>query len=77
MLFMSAIAHKPAAFELRLPRDAAKRDRSGHTLMLKPSADGWSLIGPDGEVLFRGLGTAARRECLQRARELGVLTVVS
>jgi hypothetical protein len=74
---MTAIAHKPAAFELRLPRDAAKRDRYAHTMTLKPSADGWSLIGPDGEVLFRGLGTSARRQCLQRARELGVLTVVS
>jgi len=71
---MSAIAHKPAAFELHLPREAPARAR---TLMLKPSADGWSLIGHDGEVLFRGLGTSARRQCLERARELGVIAVVS
>jgi hypothetical protein len=74
---MSAIAHKQAAFELRLPRDAAQRARPAHTLSLKPSADGWSLIGADGEVLFRGLGTSARRQCLERARELGVFVVVS
>jgi hypothetical protein len=45
--------------------------------MLRPSADGWSLLGPDGEVLFRGLGTGARRQCLEQARELGVLAVVN
>jgi hypothetical protein len=74
---MTAIAHRPAAFELRLPREAAERERFAHTLTLKPSADGWSLLGPDGEVLFRGLGTGARRQCLEHARDLGVLAVVS
>ena len=74
---MTALAHRPAAFELRFPREASRADRPAHTLALKPSADGWSLLGVDGEVLFRGLGTGARRQCLEYARELGVLAVVS
>jgi hypothetical protein len=74
---MTAIAHRPAAFELRLPRHASRADLPAHTLILRPSADGWSLLGPDGEVLFRGLGTGARRQCLEHARELGVLAVVN
>ncbi len=44
-------------------------------LWLKPSDDGWSLIRRDGVVMFRGLGLTSRRQCLQRAHDLGVLTV--
>lgn len=72
---MSAIAQRQAAFELRIARDARERDRT--TLLLRPSADGWSLLSANGEVLFRGLGTGARRQCLAFARELGALAVVS
>lgn len=44
---------------------------------LLPSEDGWSLVGPRGELLCRGLGLASRRQCLEKARELGITTVLS
>jgi hypothetical protein len=44
-------------------------------LTLRASDDGWSLIAPDGRVVFRGFGLASRRECLRYAHDLGVLAV--
>ncbi len=44
-------------------------------MIIRPSADGWSLMTEDGAVVFRGLGLGSRRECLRRARELGALSV--
>jgi hypothetical protein len=34
------------------------------------------LLAPDGKVVFRALGLAGRRRCLEHARELGVLAVI-
>lgn len=70
---MNAFAQKPAAFEVRLGGKPA----TGHRLILLPTGDGWSLVGPNGELAFHGLGTAGRRECLEFAREHGVLWVLS
>ncbi len=74
---MTASAHRATAFELRrghgglIPAAAAQR------VSLRATEDGWSLLNPRGEVIFRGLGRASRRECLERARNLGVLAVLS
>lgn len=74
---MSATTFPTAAFELRLGRDTLLRRPAGIQHMLRATEDGWSLLAPDGAVIFRGLGLASRRECLERARALGVLAVVS
>jgi hypothetical protein len=47
------------------------------SLSLRATDDGWSLLAPNGDVLFRGIGLAARRRCLELARELGALAVLS
>jgi hypothetical protein len=54
---------------LRLP--AAARTR------LLACEDGWSLVGPNGELIFRGLGRRGRRQCLEAARERGIPVVFS
>jgi hypothetical protein len=46
-------------------------------LRLLPSGDGWSLVGPDGELVFHALGVHGRRHCLEFARAEGVLAVFS
>jgi hypothetical protein len=46
-------------------------------LKLLPSGDGWSLVGPNGELVFEALGTRGRRECLEYARARGVLAIFS
>lgn len=51
--------------------------RSRRTFSLRATGDGWVLLGADGEVVFHGLGVGGRRQCLEFARELGVLAVVA
>jgi hypothetical protein len=72
---MTAIAHRPAAFEICTPSQAHRRQAAADRVLLRPTEDGWSLIAQDGAVVFRGLGRAGRRECLQYAYSLGVLSV--
>jgi hypothetical protein len=55
------------------PRDGAATARH---LSLRPDRDSCSLVTPDGEVVFTGEGTGARRQCLQFAHGLGVLTLM-
>lgn len=76
---MSAISHRPAAFELRTRVEKRERDAGAATqrLSLRATGDGWSLLAPNGQVLFRGFGLAGRRQCLEFARRLGALTVSS
>jgi hypothetical protein len=73
---MTALAHKQAAFELRIRVDARGREAVSRRLSLRPTGDGWSLLAPSGEVVFRGFGLAGRRQCLEFAREHGVLAVL-
>jgi hypothetical protein len=74
---MTSLAHSSTPFELRtfkaLPIDAGGSRR----LKLLPSGDGWSLVGPSGELVFEALGTRGRRECLEYARAHGVLAIFS
>jgi hypothetical protein len=74
---MTTITHSSAAFEMH-PGD---EDSDSRALPLRCSIrateDGWSLLAPNGRVVFRGLGTASRRQCLEFARARGVLAVTS
>jgi hypothetical protein len=74
---MTAVAHRRAALVMRGDRNAARRAAATHRYALRASEDGWSLLAPDGEVVFRGFGLASRRECLELAHDLGVLAVMS
>lgn len=46
-------------------------------LKLRATREGWSLIGPGDEVVFHATGRQARQECLEFARERGVLALSS
>jgi hypothetical protein len=72
---MTALAHKTAAFGVRPLGEPRQRAAAVRRLSLQPTGDGWSLMASNGEVVFRGFGLAGRRQCLEVARELGVLTV--
>jgi hypothetical protein len=74
---MTALAHTPAAFAIRDPGRAITFRASAPRLTLRPTEDGWTLIGAHGEVVFRGAGVRARRACLEFARAHGVLAVFS
>ncbi len=74
---MSAITHKSAAFEMRSGRQELARAAAMQRYSLRATEDGWSLLAPDGQVIFRGLGLASRRACLEFAHDSGVLAVVS
>ncbi len=50
---------------------------AGSHLTLRTTADGCSLIGPEGEVVFRADGLDGRRACLEFARRHGVLALSS
>lgn len=72
---MTALAHRPAAFEIR--NLGVPHVQRGDWLRLSPTEDGWSLINPQGKVVFRGLGVEGRRACLEFARDHGVPMVLS
>jgi hypothetical protein len=74
---MTATAHRTTAFELRRGHGGLIPQAAGQRVSLCATEDGWSLLNPSGEVIFRGLGRTSRRECLERARDLGVLAVIS
>jgi hypothetical protein len=46
-------------------------------LLLRPNEDGWSLLTPQGELVYRGDGPEARRRSLEVAYERGALAVLS
>ena len=71
---MTAIDHLRAAFE-RHPTSQELGHRSTY-LRLRASGDGWSLIKADGTAVYRGLGLRARRECLEFARDEGILAIL-
>ncbi|HZU40199.1 MAG TPA: hypothetical protein VE992_04070 [Solirubrobacteraceae bacterium] len=74
---MTALAHRPAAFEIRSFGEPCARDARAQRLWLRPTDDGWSLISPAGDLVFRAQGTRARRACLEFAREHGFAAVFS
>jgi hypothetical protein len=75
---MTAISHAPAAFAIhRIAESDRTRRTPAPALRLLPSGDGWSLVGPNGELVYSALGGKGRRRCLEFARAKGVLTVLS
>jgi len=70
---MTAVAHRPTAVVVRGDR----RMLAVRRFSIRASEDGWSLLAPNGEVVYRGFGLASRRECLEFAHEIGVLAVIS
>jgi hypothetical protein len=77
MAMTSSLAHISGRFQIRAParREAGGQAQEGVRLRLLQSGDGWSLVGPDGGLVFQALGTDGRRRCLEFARAEGVLTV--
>ena len=73
---MTALAHTPTAFEIR-GGAGVLAVVTPERFLLRATGDGWSLLGPDGEVVFHGLGRRGRHECLQFARHRGILSVFS
>jgi hypothetical protein len=72
---MTELANCRAAFEIRSLAEPRVRQTRARRLRLRPTGDGWSLIGERGELVFCGLGTAGRRACLEFARARGILAV--
>ena len=74
---MTAFAHKSTAFEIQSSDRRGVRLGPVNGLTLRATGDGWALLGPEGEIVFRGLGVRGRHACLEFARERGVLAVFS
>jgi hypothetical protein len=74
---MSAVADKPDMFQLWSFKGLRGEARASMRLRLLPSGDGWSLVGPDGKLVFQALGSRGRRQCLEFARAHGVLAISS
>jgi hypothetical protein len=64
------------AGERRMTDKAAAQGTVGGYLRLHPDEDGWSLLTPQGELVFRGRGLDARRRSLEVAYERGALAVL-
>jgi hypothetical protein len=74
---VATFAPNSAAVELHTSHRTRAAHRATSQLLLRPTEDGWSLLTPDGGLVLRGFGLGSRRQCLQYARALGVLTVAS
>jgi hypothetical protein len=74
---VATFASQPSAIELHTSPPAQVHHRAASQLLLRPTEDGWSLLTPDGALVLRGFGLGSRRQCLQYARALGVLTVAT
>ena len=74
---MTTFNHRPAAFAISAAKKPDVQSTAGGYLILRPTEDGWSLITPDGQVVYRGLGLSSRRRCLEIAVERGAATVLS
>jgi hypothetical protein len=74
---MTTFNHHPAAIEISAAENSDLRSTAPGYLLLRPTEDGWSLIAPDGELVYRGLGIGSRRRCLEIAVERGAATVLS
>ena len=77
LLQMTTFNYHPAAIELSAAEKRDVQRTAGGYLLLRPTGDGWSLMIPDGEVIYRGLGPDSRRRCLEIAVERGAATVLS
>ena len=71
---MSAITPPSLPVLLRTTSRVAA-DIASHRHHLVPTEDGWSLVGPHGELVVSEHGVAARQRCLEAARARGILAV--
>ena len=69
---MPAIAESPTATEVPVHGVQHGSDEATFRLSLRATEDGWTLMAPDGETVFEGLGIAGRRQCLEFARDLDI-----
>jgi hypothetical protein len=74
---MTTFNHQAAAIEISAGEGSNTRSTTGGYLLLRPTEDGWSLLAPDGELVYRGLGIDSRRHCLEIAVERRAATVLS
>ena len=78
MTTMTSLAQPPTMPGLSTARRFTTAATKLKTPMrLLPGGDGWSLVGPDGKLVFHALGTQGRRRCLEFAHAQGVLAVFS
>jgi hypothetical protein len=74
---VTALASPQAAREDTIGFRARAASQICTRLSLQPNGDGWSLVAPNGELVFEAPGTRGRRRCLAYARAHGVLTILS
>ena len=74
---MIPLTHNSAAHRLHARSALTANTRANGRLRLLASGDGWSLVSPDGHLVFRALGIHGRRRCLEYAHSEGVLAILS
>jgi hypothetical protein len=74
---MIPLTHNSTAHRRHPPSARATNTHANARLRLLASGDGWSLIGPDGHLVFQALGIQGRRRCLEYAHSEGVLAILS
>jgi hypothetical protein len=62
--------------DARMAEKPAAQSSAGRYLLMRQSEDGWSLLTPQGELVFRARGLDARRRSLEVACERGALAVL-
>jgi hypothetical protein len=67
----SSVPGSPAARGGEVPETAP------HRLILRCTEDGWVLLSHDGQIVFHGVGLPGRQQCLEFARDHGVVSVLS
>ena len=73
---MTALARNLPSLALDAQARSHHHDTATRDLCLRPDGDRCSLVTPDGQVVFEAQGKGARRQCLQFAQSLGVLTLM-
>jgi hypothetical protein len=74
---MASTMHGATPIAISLPRSRPAAVCDAPWLRLLPSGEGWSLVRPNGGLVFQALGTGGRRECLEFARAHGVVALLS
>jgi hypothetical protein len=72
---MTALARNLHSFAPDPQARSSDHDTAIARLSLRPDGKRCALVTADGEVVFKGFGTDARRQCLRFAQRLGALTL--
>jgi hypothetical protein len=73
---MIPLTSNSTAHRLHPPSALTSNTQVNGRLRLLASGDGWSLVSPDGHLVFQALGIQGRRRCLEYAHSEGVLAVL-